>query len=345
MIEEVKEHFTVADAWHALGLPGTPAKCCRIPWADDRRPSFSVFDDGRRWFNHRDGEGGDVIDFVKAAAELDTAGAVRWCAVRAGLADAGGDEARPRVRAPLPRRTMPERPPEPWPTLRHGTPEEKAALALLRGFTVGGIELAERRGLLHFGRYDAAAPWRQHWHGADFWAVTDAARRLVELRRMDGAHWPEKDDRPAHRKAHTIGHGKDFPVGIEEAEPFPIVALVEGAPDLAAAHELALQLGMADKVAACAVLGAGVHRLAAECLPRFRGKHVRLYPHTDEHGMKAARHWAAQIKEAGAAVVDAFDLAGFTTTKGTPGKDLADLCNIHPDSLRANPEILHDLFP
>lgn len=71
LIDQIKDAFTVADAWHALALPGTPARCCRIPWAEkDRRPSFSVFQDGRRWFNHRDGTGGDVLDFVKEATGM-----------------------------------------------------------------------------------------------------------------------------------------------------------------------------------------------------------------------------------------------------------------------------------
>ena len=129
LIDQSKDAFTVAEAWHALALPGTPARCCRIPWAEkDRRPSFSVFQDGRRWFNHRDGTGGDVLDFVKEATGMSTADAVRWCAARAGLR--GGDDApdaQPRLR-PSPRRQMPERAPEAWPTLRPGTAADKKAL-------------------------------------------------------------------------------------------------------------------------------------------------------------------------------------------------------------------------
>lgn len=344
LIEQIKGSLTVADAWHALALPGAPAKCCRSPWREDRRPSFSVFDEARRWHDHSTGQGGDVVDFVKEAAQLTTAEAVRWCASQAGLRTDDGAPIAPRVRPTAPRRPMPERKPEPWPTLRAGTPEEKHALAALRGFSIGGIELAEARGLLHFGIYDAPCAWRHHWRGLAFWAVTDSSRRLVELRRMDGTHWPEKDG-TAHRKAHTIGHGKDHPVGIAEAARFPIVAVCEGAPDLVACHDLALQLCAADRVGVCAVLGAGVNRLAAECLHHLKGKHVRLFPHCDEDGMRALRQWARQIKEAGAAVVDAFDIDGFTTRQGTRGKDLADLINIHPDCLRANPELLNDLFP
>jgi hypothetical protein len=346
LIDQIKNAYTVADAWHALALPGTPARCCRIPWAEkDTRPSFSVFQDGQRWFNHRDGTGGDVLDFVKEATGMNTTDAVRWCAARAGLR-CGDDapDAQPRMRRQPPRRQMPERAPEAWPTLRAGTAAEKKALAELRGFSIGGIELAESRGLLHFGIYDAACPWRQHWKGAAFWAVTDAARRLVELRRMDGKHWPEKDG-TAHRKAHTIGHGKDHPCGIVEAAQFPIIGLVEGAPDLIAAHDLLTQMGEPERVGVAAILGAGVSRLAAECLHHFKAKHVRLYPHHDEHGLRAARQWAEQIKEADAALVDAFDLSGITTKNDTPGKDLADLINLHPACQRANPELLNDLFP
>jgi hypothetical protein len=344
LIERVKDCFTIEDAWHALSLDGRPAKSCRCPWRDDRRPSFSIFAEGRRWFDHSSGEGGDVVDFVKAAVDLPTADAVRWCAERSGLGNGEALTVKPVMRATT-RRPEPERKPEPWPNLRPGTAAEKKALANLRGFTLEGIELAARRGLLHFGIYDAPCQWRQHWRGLPFWAVADDARRLVELRLLSGEYWPERDGSPPRRKAHSIGNGKDHPCGIELAAGFPVVAVVEGAPDLVAAHDAALQLDAAERVAVCSVLGAGVHRLAVECLPCFRAKHVRIYPHTDESGMSAARQWAAQIKEAGAAVVDAFDLSGFTTKAGKPGKDLADLLNADPRCLRANPELLNDLFP
>ena len=347
LIQRIKDTFTIADAWQALALPGTPARSCRIPWAEkDRRPSFSVFQENRRWFNHRDGTGGDVLDFVREATGMETAEAVRWLASKTGLStsDPTTPDARPRMRPAPPRRAESQRKPEAWPTLRPSTPDERQALAEIRGFSMGGIALAESRGLLHFGVYDSPCPWRQHWKGAAFWAVTDAARRLVELRRLDGAQWPEKDG-TAHRKAHTIGHGKDHPCGIIEASCFPILALVEGAPDLVAAHDLLSQMGTPESVGVAAVLGAGVARLATDCLPHFKDKHVRIYPHHDEHGLRAARQWAQQIAEADAAAVDAFDLSGITTRSGTTGKDLADLINIHPDCLRGNPELLNDLFP
>ena len=76
LIERVKDCFTIEDAWHALGLEGTPAKSCHCPWLPDKRRSFSVFNEKRRWHHFSSGDGGDVIDFVKAAANLPTADAV-----------------------------------------------------------------------------------------------------------------------------------------------------------------------------------------------------------------------------------------------------------------------------
>jgi hypothetical protein len=203
---------------------------------------------------------------------MSTADAVRWCAARAGLR--GGDDApdaQPRLRPP-PRRQMPERAPEAWPTLRPGTAAEKKALAALRGFSIGGIELAEARGLLHFGIYDAACPWRQHWKGAAFWAVTDAERRLVELRRMDGAALAGAGRHRAPQGAHDRPRqGSSLrPRGGGTASPSS--ALVEGAPDLIAAHDLLTQVGEPERVGVAAILGAGVSRLAAECLHHFKAQ-------------------------------------------------------------------------
>jgi hypothetical protein len=57
---------------------------------------------------------------------------------------------------------------------------------------------------------------------------------------------------------------------------------------------------------------------------------VRLFPHADEAGRKAAKEWARLLLDAGAARVDAFDLSGLMRADGEPGKDLCDVLNIAP---------------
>jgi hypothetical protein len=341
LIERVKDAFTIPDAWQALRLPGEPRASCRVPWRDDKRASLGLFADGRRWHDHSKGEGGDVIAFVREATGLSFAEALAWCAAHCGLGSAvDAVDVKPRTATP---RTHKDRKPEPWPTIRPGTPEEHATLCELRGFSLDALRLCEARGLLHFGCYDARCPWRQHWQGLAFWAFTDQRRQFCELRLLTGELWPERED-PPRRKAHGLGEGKAFPCGLIEAAAFPLIAITEGIPDAIAAHDLALMHGMEKHVGVCAVLGAGVDRFAPECLPIFAGKRVRIYRHEDEAGDTAMRRWARQIADAGAQV-DAFALGEFTKQDGTPGKDLADLLRAHPASLAANPHLRTNPFP
>ena len=65
-------------------------------------------------------------------------------------------------------------------------------------------------------------------------------------------------------------------------------------------------------------------------MPLFAGKRVRIYPHADEPGQKAARQWGDQLRAAGAEV-DAFDLSGLRKADGNAVKDLNDCCLIHPE--------------
>ena len=58
---------------------------------------------------------------------------------------------------------------------------------------------------------------------------------------------------------------------------------------------------------------------------------MRLFPHADEAGQRAAREWALALREAGAARVDAFDLRGIVRRDGEAGKDLCDVLNIAPE--------------
>ena len=66
-LDAAKARVTIADAWHALGLPGEPRRTCCSPFREDRHPSFSIFADGRGWKDFATGEAGDVVSFVKCA--------------------------------------------------------------------------------------------------------------------------------------------------------------------------------------------------------------------------------------------------------------------------------------
>jgi hypothetical protein len=308
-IATLKLRYRIPTAWLDLGLPGEPSNNCRSPFRPDNHPSFSVFADDTRWSDFATGERGDVIDFVAKARSFDTSEAVRFVQDRIGVSRNASKDRRP------------------WPQLRLSTADELLALQNQRGFSAAALRDAQHRGFLHFG-----AVW-----GFGFWAITDRRRALIELRRISGECWPAFGRIPT-RKAHCIGRGKNWPVGLEETEAFPIIALCEGAPDFLALLSIAHAEGKANTVAPAAVLGGGITKLAPDALHHFRGKHVRIFPHADAVGHKPVVAWARQIADAGAAKLDAFDLTGLVRQDGQPGKDLADLCVIDSECIERHPK-------
>lgn len=311
-IDELKARLTVSDVWRMLQLPGEPGKSCASPFRPDKKPSFSVFDDGRRFRDHATGEGGDVLDFIAVALKCGSAEAIQWAREHCGGAvpsRAAGAHERPK-----------EAKPKPPPKLRPGTDAELEDLSERRGFAIETLRDAQARGLLAF-----ADVWRRV-----AWCVRDPGGRIMEGRRLDGELWEAFGEMPA-RKCHAWGHGKTWPVNLDAAAKLPNVALCEGGPDLLAALEIVRHEGKAESVGVVAMLGAANTRFDAEALPFFRGKHIRIFCHADEAGWKAAKAWARALVDAGASRVDAFDLSGLVRLDGQPGKDLADLLNIAPN--------------
>ncbi len=309
-IPELKDRYRIPTAWRDLGLPGEAARSCRSPLRDDdRNPSFSVFDDGRRWNDFATGDRGDVFDLVARVRNCNAAGAIAWVRDRLGVSA-----------SPPPPMAAAARPGPKLPPLRRGTDAELRELSERRGFQVEALRQVEERGFLRFGSL---------W-GLAAWCIADSRKELHEFRRVDGEPWPAFGRLPA-RKCHSMGTGKAWPIGTLESEPFPKVVVVEGAPDFLAAVHLLAGEGKSAQVAPVGILGASNHALAPEAVAKFRGKVVRFFPHVDEAGRKAVREWARQFRDAGAARVTAFDLSGLVRADGGVGKDLADLCLIHPD--------------
>src|SRR5262249_24307165 len=65
-----KERLRIPDLWRLLGLPGEPKACCRSPFRKEKRPSFSIFDEGRAAFDHGTGEAFDGPKFFAKARGL-----------------------------------------------------------------------------------------------------------------------------------------------------------------------------------------------------------------------------------------------------------------------------------
>lgn len=316
-IEEIKARLDIPTVWRLLALPGEPGKSIPSPFREDRKPSFSVFDGGRRFRDHSTGDAGTVVDFVALALNLSLGDAVKWARNRCGGAVLPLAVAAPAYRA---RSGGVREKGRPMPRLRLARAGELETLAALRGVTVETLKAAESCGLLRFAE----------WAGRVAWCVCDPGGRIAEGRRLDGKLWEAYKMLPA-RKCHAWGGGKDWPVNLEAAAQCGKMLLVEGGPDVLAALEIVRREGVAESVGVVGILGAGNTRLDAAALPFFRGKAVRLFPHADEAGRKAAKEWARLLLDAGAARVDAFDLTGLMRADGEPGKDLCDVLNIAPE--------------
>ena len=245
-ISEIAERLEIPQLWQVLSLPGKSGKCVCSPFREDSSPSFSVYQDAGRWRfrDHASAEHGDALDFVKLARGCDAAEALRWAKAFLGL--------------PEKTHSAPEEKKRWIPDLRPGTGAEMNALGERRGFGIEAQREATSRGFFGFTEFAAASCW----------AVRDCRRQLMEFRRLDGRHFEAYKSLPA-RKSHCIGSGKSWPLGIEEAEGFQKVALLEGAADFVAVFNFLAAEGKEKSVAPIAMLGAANHRIADEALRRL----------------------------------------------------------------------------
>jgi hypothetical protein len=79
---------TIDRLWEHFGFePRGRVNPVRSPFRDERNPSFSVYDEGRRWKDHGNGEGGDSFDFYQRATNQDASAAFVAFIEFAGLGD------------------------------------------------------------------------------------------------------------------------------------------------------------------------------------------------------------------------------------------------------------------
>ena len=63
---EAKARYDVPAMRKMLGIPGEPTHGNSFsPFREESRPSFSIYDDGRKWKDHANGLGGDSIELAK----------------------------------------------------------------------------------------------------------------------------------------------------------------------------------------------------------------------------------------------------------------------------------------
>lgn len=210
-----------------------------------------------------------------------------------------------------------------WPPFEPPAPEDLEAIVRARGIPVEGVRLAVARGIL----------WTATHRDARSWIVTDEGRMAAQARRLDGRPWEVGDG--TTRKADTLrGSIGKWPVGIAALKPqYHAVLLVEGGPDLLAAHTVIHAEKREADAAAVAMLGAGCNPRESE-LYRFTGRTVRIIEHDDDAGRKAGARWAGLLQPH-AASVDGLRLCGLVRTDGRPAKDLNDALLVSESDLRS----------
>lgn len=315
-LERAKARLSVPDLWQLRGWPGKPGKSCLFPNGTDKRPSASVFAEGRLL---RDFRTGKTFDAPALLAEVE--GLTPDAACRLFIQLAG-------VRSDDPPAPLPVRKPAPVPVrvkpdlerlrLSPSSDSEGLALGKLRSISTDAVREASSRGFL----------WCCDSREGRAWVLRDASGWVAVARRMDGRGW----ECIGGAKARLIrGSRAAWPLGIAEASSFPAIALVEGGPDFLAALHFILKAGEAERVAPVAILGAGMS-IDAEALPLFRGKRVRVFIDDDEAGGVAFERWSRQLAGVGA-LVDGFNFSGLIREDGEPAKDLNDCTKLSRESV------------
>jgi hypothetical protein len=324
-LRTLKQRLLIPDVWQRLGLSNTPAASCRSPFRDDRSPSFSVYEGGRRWKDFASDEGGDVIDFIAHACQIDNREATRRFLAMAG---ASGEFIPPPSKSKATAKKLS------LPKLSLGSDMEIATVAKIRGLMPEAISQARLLQTVAFG--DVC--------GFPSWVLTDHARKIAEARRIDGKPYPRVQTLP-ERKAHTLkGSQKTWPAGaavLGEIPNFRAIMLVEGGPDYLAAWHFIMKMEAYD-VLPVAMLGRSVLKIDPEAVELFSGRKIRIYPHADDDGggRTACERWAGQLHAAGCCV-DTFGFDGLKRADGGSVKDLNDAALIDP---KLTPE-LSNLIP
>lgn len=327
-LPRIKESLRIPEVWRLLGLPGVPSSACHSPFRPDRTPSFSVYDEGRKWKDFATGEGGDVIAFISHARQVDSREAVRLFLALSGERGSASlaQPAFQSIRYPSPPKgthhPADQRIRVQIPPLHRGTDAEVEETARSRGVVPEAVRTAEHLCTLFFGQVC----------GFPCWVLTDAARYVAEARRIDRSPFPATVGL-GERKAHTLkGSSKSWPAGVAVLQALPAfraVMVVEGGPDyLAALHFITVC--EAFDVLPVAMLGRGAGgRLDSQALALLQGRRVRIYPHADLDGggKESAKGWAEQLYAAGCKV-DFFNLDGLRRPDGLPVKDLNDAVQI-----------------
>jgi hypothetical protein len=120
-----------------------------------------------------------------------------------------------------------------------------------------------------------------------------------------------------------VGNSAGWPIGLLESLPYRAIFLVEGTPDLIAAHDIIWSQQLEQTFGAICITGAKnqIHR---DALPALQGKRILIVPHEDPAGHEAAQAWQDQLLSSGIST-SIFSPPPYAVYNGLPAKDLNDL--------------------
>lgn len=282
LFAEARDKFTIADAWHLLGLPGEPKASCKSPFREDRSPSFSIHSEGKAWTDHATSDGGDVVEFVRHAIAGDHKDVREWLRQRIGT-----------ERPPSKPAKAPEAPKAiHWPgELLEGVSATWDAFAKHRRLTYTAVHAMVSSGILRFVKLP---------DNSKCYIITDKSRRAGEVRRLDGKRFGDS-------KAYPLkGVDKSWLPGTELLASAPKttgVLITEGATDLLAAIDIYSRYRWhhagQNSWQPIALLGAGCKRLHPQAEALIKGRRVRLVPDGDAAGDVMAGHWTGLLRKIG----------------------------------------------
>ena len=323
IVASAKGLLSIEELWRLRNWPGKPARSCRAPYREDRRPSGSVLADGQLFHDFSTGE---TLDAPALLARVEKLTVRDSCKLFVQLAKGNGSKLKPQAQQPILRQRGRIRIAIDLPPLDFPTRAELQQLAALRHVSIEACEAATERKHLCFAT----------WKGVRCWLLTDWKLRCAQFRRLDGEEFRRADGSSV--KALTVrGSCASWPIGASDVENAERVILCEGGGDFLAAYHFAVVEETLGAVQPVAMLGSA-QRIAPEALARFAGKRVRIFPHLDSAGSAAALRWETQLR---AAKIDAhcFDLAGLIRDDGAQVKDLNNLSCIAPDDFEQNREL------
>ncbi|MEI6393266.1 MAG: toprim domain-containing protein [Verrucomicrobiota bacterium] len=323
----LKEQCPLPDLMRLVGLGRYAKSSAPSPFRQDNNASWGIFEYKGSWYfkDFSTDQSGDEIRFLACLLKLDEKKDFKeLIEIYQHIADQMQLSPPVLLQDPKPSHPVEIELQKPSCSLfSPGTREQLATLSACRGLSIEGLQWAQQRGVLVFGR----------WYGVEVYGVRDCSGRVMEIRKLNGTLFEAIGGLSA-RKSHAIkGSQKKWPVGIQEAADRTMIVLVEGIPDLLAAHQVLIEENRQEDVAPVGMLCASVS-ISDDALPFFKGKHVRLFPHADASGVKAARKWSQQLKAAGVAKLDFYDFARLKTTPDERVKDLCELIGwrkCHPE--------------